>query len=232
MFGEVGRDPENRIVIITGTGDAFIPPKPMTFSPDWQYTAGHWQRALEHGRDLIRNIIDVRAPVIAAVNGPVHTHAEIALVSDIVICTPDTSFRDLPHVLEQMVPGDGMHIVMPLLLGKLRASYFLFTGQEIGADEAKARGLVNEIVPRDALLERARALPEQLLRNSDTVLRYTKRLVTQEVRRLIDGQLDLGLALEGIAAWGTSWADWESPVGRVLVLRTSKLPAAPSPDHR
>jgi enoyl-CoA hydratase/carnithine racemase len=211
MFDDIKRDPENRAVIITGTGDAFSPPRRMPFPPDWAYTANHWQHTWEQGRALILNILEIPVPVIGAINGPVHIHSEVPLLSDIVLCTPDTSFRDLPHFQEQMTPGDGMHVLMPLLMGRLRASYYLLTGQTIEAEEAKQLGMVNEIVARDGLMERAHELARDLLRQTPALLRYTRLLLNHELKRQLHGHLELGIALEGIAAWGTSWQEWPSP---------------------
>ena len=59
-----------------------------------------------------------------------------------------------------LVPGDGMHIVYPMLLGMNRGRYFLLTGQAIEADEAKQLGLVNEVMPQSELIGRAWVLAE------------------------------------------------------------------------
>jgi enoyl-CoA hydratase/carnithine racemase len=54
-----------------------------------------------------------------------------------------------------VVPGDGMHIVYPLLLGMNRGRYFLLTGQTLNAQKALELGLVAEVLPPDKLLGRA-----------------------------------------------------------------------------
>jgi len=60
------------------------------------------------------------------------------------------------------VPGDGMHIIYPLLLGLNRGRYFLLTGQTLNARQALDLGLVSEVLPRPQLLARAWELAEQL----------------------------------------------------------------------
>jgi enoyl-CoA hydratase/carnithine racemase len=97
-----------------------------------------------------------------------------------------------------MVPGDGMHIIYPLLLGWNRGRYFLLTGQTLDARKALELGLVAELHPRADLLPRAWALAEQLARQPALLLRYTRVLFTQPLKRLLLEHLGYGLALEGM----------------------------------
>jgi enoyl-CoA hydratase/carnithine racemase len=138
-------------------------------------------------------------------------HAEIALLSDIVLATPDTVFQDQPHMPSQVLPGDGMHVLMPYLMGRVRASYFLFTGQKLGAEEAKEMGLVNEIVDRSRLLARADELAAELLSHPDHNLRYLRLLLTHELRGKMHELLGFGSALQGLATLSTDWKDWPPP---------------------
>ncbi|MEJ7722445.1 MAG: enoyl-CoA hydratase/isomerase family protein [Ilumatobacteraceae bacterium] len=100
--------------------------------------------------------------MIAAVNGPVAVHSELAVLCDIVLCTPDVSFQDVAHFPSGLVPGDSMQVVWPMLLGPNRGRYFLLTGQSLHAGEALALGVVGEIVERDELLSRATQLASGL----------------------------------------------------------------------
>ena len=179
-FLEVGRGPANEVVILTGTGDAFSGPavKPgehpnrNTMTPD-SYDPIFWE-----GRRLLPNLLAIEAPVIAAINGPAVRHAEISLVSDIVLASEDAFFQDTAHFAGGMIPGDGMHVVMPLLMGLNRGRYFLLTGQKLTALEAQAMGVVNEVLPRDQLMDRARELATLLLQQPRLVRRYTRSLLT------------------------------------------------------
>src|SRR5205814_2321101 len=70
----------------------------------------------------------------------------------------NTEFQDAPHFPNGLVPGDGVHIVWPLVLGVNRGRYFLLTGQKLSAREAQTLGVVSEVVPRERLLSRAREI--------------------------------------------------------------------------
>ena len=104
------------------------------------------------GKHVLVNLLNIEVPVISAINGPATRHCEIPLLSDIVLASEDCIFQDSAHFQGGMVPGDGVHIVFPFLLGPNRARYFLLMGQEIDALEAKSLGLVNEVMPKEALV--------------------------------------------------------------------------------
>src|SRR5215475_16080772 len=100
--------------------------------------------------------------MIAAVNGPAIIHAELAVLCDIVLAADTAVFQDAPHFPGGLVPGDGVHVVWPLVLGANRGRYFLLTGQKLSAQEALNLGVVSEIVPREKLLARAWELARQI----------------------------------------------------------------------
>lgn len=200
-FVDVGRDPGNEVVIMTGTGEEFCGPaiKPGSHPNRNIMTPETYDPIFWESKQLLPNLLAIDVPVIAAINGPAVRHAEIPLVSDIVLATTDTFFQDTAHFPGGMVPGDGMHIVMPLLMGVTRGRYFLLTGQKVTSDEALRIGLVNEVLDRGQLLDRARELARQILAQPRLVRRYTRMMLTEDLKKRMQGLLGYGLALEGIA---------------------------------
>jgi enoyl-CoA hydratase/carnithine racemase len=71
-----------------------------------------------------------------------------------------TVFQDKPHFDFGIVPGDGVHLLWPEVIGSIRGRYFLLTRQKLDAETAKAWGVVNEIVPADRLLARAHEIAD------------------------------------------------------------------------
>ncbi|AMK19952.1 MULTISPECIES: enoyl-CoA hydratase/isomerase family protein [Sphingobium] len=204
----VGRDPETKVVILTGAGEDFCPgPNPESFHFDGSVPPVGLDHIYAEGKDLIHNLLNVRVPVIAAVHGRAHSHSELALLSDIVLCTPQASFRD-PHFEYGIVPGDGVQIAFLMGFGMNRGRYYLLTGKEISAAEALAAGVVAEVVGRDGLLPRARELAAQLARQPILTLRYTRETLVAELQRFAHDHLGHSLALEGFSsgygAWGGS----------------------------
>ena len=116
-------------------------------------TPAKWNRIYTNGKRLLSALLDIEVPVVAAINGPASVHAELALLSDIVIASDDSYLQDAPHFRYGTVPGDGVQAIWPLLLGPNRGRFFLLTGQRISAIEAQQLGVVAEVHPRSELLD-------------------------------------------------------------------------------
>jgi len=99
-----------------------------------------------------------------------------------------------------IVPGDGLHIVWPEVIGEIRGRYFLLSGQKLSAADAKEYGAVNEVISRESLLPRAWELARHMKKQNPLTLRYTRMALTNRFRRRLQEGLSYGLALEGISA--------------------------------
>src|SRR5262249_10937170 len=110
-FADIARDPQNKVLILTGTGRSFIASMDREERAPESSLAAMWPRVYAEGIALLENLLAVPVPVIAAVNGPALIHAEIAVLSDIVLAAEHAEFADLAHVLGGAVPGDGVQTV-------------------------------------------------------------------------------------------------------------------------
>lgn len=204
---QISRDRGNKVVILTGTGDSFLeefeplddPEAP--FRPSFQEACSH---QMSVGRQLIQNHLDVEVPMIGLVNGPASWHAELALLCDVVLCADHAWFQDFPHFPNGIVPGDGVHIVWPELLGINRGRAFLLTGQKIDAQEALRLGLVAEVLPLDRLEARGREIASEIAQRDHIFLRHTRALLVQKLRKEVAELLPLGLHSAFGAAMATS----------------------------
>jgi enoyl-CoA hydratase/carnithine racemase len=122
------------------------------------------------------------------------------LLTDIILATPHTVFQDKPHFEFGIVPGDGVNLLWPEVIGSVRGRYFILTRQKLDAQTAQEWGVVNEIVPADRLLARAHELADGIAALPPLTSRYTRIALTQKLRRIVDGGAGYGLALEGISA--------------------------------
>lgn len=196
---DIARDPENRVIVITGTGDTFCAAMDAEERFPESSLAAMWPRIYQEGIALLENLLALPVPVIGAVNGPALIHAEIAVLSDIVLAAEHAEFADLAHVPGGAVPGDGVHTVWPMLLGPNRGRYFLLTGERIGAEEARRLGVVAEVLPAAELMPRALELAGQLARLPLPVLRNTRAVLTRNLRRRMQDELAYGLGAEAVA---------------------------------
>jgi len=198
LFHDIGADPDNRVVILTGSGDAFmdaITPDGFDF-----FTPRGYDKIFREGKKVLMNLLDIEVPMIAALNGPVLLHSEYALLADIVLATPQTVFQDKPHFDFGIVPGDGVNLLWPEVVGSIRGRHFILTRQVLDAQTAKDWGVVNEIVPADQLLARAHEVAASIAALPPLTARYTRIALTQKLRRIVDEGAGYGLALEGISA--------------------------------
>jgi enoyl-CoA hydratase/carnithine racemase len=200
-FHDIGSDRENRVVILPGTGAEFSGPRatPATSSFPARPSIERIDRIHWEGRHLLMNLLNIEVPMISAINSPAWRHSEIPLLCDIVLAADTAQFQDSAHFNSEVVPGDGMHIVYPLLLGMNRGRYFLMTGQTLDAAEAFRLGLIAEVLPADELLPRAWDLARDLASKPTLLLRYTRLLFTEYLRRQMHDLLGYGLAMESLA---------------------------------
>jgi methylglutaconyl-CoA hydratase len=138
---------------------------------------------------LFRSLYEFPKVTIAAVNGTaIAGGTGLALLCDFTLAVPEAKFG-YTEVRIGFVPA----IVSTFLLrqvGEKQARDLLLTGRLFDAAEAVRLGLVSEIVPRENLMPRARALAAALMENSPASLRATKQLLTDHARPELDAQLE------------------------------------------
>lgn len=197
MLKTVGADPENELLILSGTGDEFM----METDDDGfaleEQDLAHWayEYAFKDGRINVSALVnDLEIPTIGVLNGP-GFHTEICLMCDLSICSEDAVIFDLHYDIGS-VPGDGIHSCFQELLGVKRAAYALLTGEAIDARKALEYGMVNEIVPRDQLLDRAWQLADHVMSQPRTIRRLTTQIIRRPWRQRITDNLDGGFGIQ------------------------------------
>jgi enoyl-CoA hydratase/carnithine racemase len=202
-FQDIAGDRENKVVVMTGAGKEFSGPRvvPKAGHPLFatRPTAQFTENLVSEGRRMLMNLMNIEVPVISAVNGPAWRHSELPLLADIVIASDDAAFQDSAHFPGGLVPGDGVHVVYPMLLGANRARYFLLTGQVIDAREAHRLGLVAEVLPKDKVLPRAWELARDLAAQPEVLVRHTRAVLTEPIKRRLQEELGYGLYNECLA---------------------------------
>ncbi len=200
LFKTIGADPKNEIMIFTGSGEEFMMDSDSggfkleeEDLPYWAY-----EYAYKDGRINVSALVnDLEIPTIGVLNGP-GFHTEICLMCDLTICSEDAVIYDLHYDIGS-VPGDGIHCCFQELLGVKRAAYALLTGEAIDAKKALEYGMVNEVVPRAKLLQRAYQLADHIMTQPRTTRRLTTQIVRRPWRQRITNDLDGGFGIQMFA---------------------------------
>jgi enoyl-CoA hydratase/carnithine racemase len=220
VFADIAGDRALTAVILTGTGDTFMDrfgaADPTREFPVHQDVGAE---ALDDtgwiGMQVHSNLLDIQVPVIAAINGACSTHSELPLMCDIVLASDDAYLQDAAHFTRGVVPGDGVHTVWPRVVGTNRARYFLLTGQRLSAQQAKDYGAVNEVLPKEQLLDRAWEIARYLAMRPPMTLRMTRSVFVQELKRAALDDLALGVHQEVYAMRNfLSWRGGQEPLDR------------------
>src|SRR5262249_45062032 len=135
------------------------------------------------GRQRHFNMLDIQVPIIAAINGPCSIHSELPVMCDIVLASDDAYLQDSAHFPRGVAPSDGVHTIWPLVIGHNRARYFLLTGQKLSAQTALDYGAVNEVLPKDELMDRAWELARYMVMRPPLTLRLTRSILVQRFKR-------------------------------------------------
>ena len=166
--------PEIRVVILTGSGDAFCAGDDVkevaTLDPATATNLSHRQAELYLTWERLPQIF------IAAVNGTAFGGGCVCAYScDFRIAAHAARFG-MPEILLGWPPGYGI-AQLTALVGKARALELCLTGEPISSQQALAYGLVHDVVPQNRLLSAARDLATKLLAQPAEALRQTKRLI-------------------------------------------------------
>ena len=190
MYEEIERvcdvveaDPDIRVLVRTGAGDkAFVAGTDIS---QFQ-TFTDPQHALDYEARIdrvISRLERVARPTIAAIRGvAVGGGASIALACDLRVCTPESRFGvPIARTLGNCLSTSSYARIMDLI-GPARTKELIFTAQLVGAQDARAVGLVNEVVASEQLEVRVTELAEQIAGHAPITLQVTK----ESVRRVLD----------------------------------------------
>lgn len=201
IFEKIDADDGIRAVIITGKGKAFA--AGADIAQMRAMTAGEGRDMAIRGQKVMELIENSSKPVIAAINGyALGGGNELAMACDIRIASENAKFGQ-PEVGLGIIPGYGGTQRLPRLVGKGMAKKLLMTGDIISAEEALDIGLVDEVVPKDELMNAAKDLAERIKRNAPIAV----KLVKSAVNSGMNTDLKSAIQLEAEAFAGAFMSD-------------------------
>jgi enoyl-CoA hydratase/carnithine racemase len=198
-FYDVSRDRENEVVILTGAGGDFIPAIDFNSFGDVS-DPDVWSKVHDEGTQILENIANIRVPMIWALEGRAHVHAEYGLLANVIVAAEGATFDDLPHFAGGIIPGDGVFTLWSYFVGPGRAQAMLLDPKPMTAREAHALGVVAEVVPNGGALARAKEIAKAYLAKTDVTRRNTRIHFVQPIKERIVREVGYGLALEGASA--------------------------------
>jgi enoyl-CoA hydratase/carnithine racemase len=190
LWTTIGHDKENEVLILTGTDPYWINEWDTSSFAEVEQSPDNDQRYNVQIYDtlkIVENFVnDIEIPTIAAINGK-GIHWEMCMMSDITLCTPDFILQDDHFGMNSgHVPGDGMGMCLQEILGIKRGNYAMLTCQGIDAETCLKLGAVNEIVPRETIVDRAWELARDIMKKSRSCRRMTHYLCVRPWKAVIE----------------------------------------------
>ena len=175
-FTALASDPDVRVVILTGGGDrAFCAGGDLKERNGMTDEAWRAQHVIFEQAAM--RLLRCPVPVIAAVEGfALAGGCELAILSDFIVAG-DTAVFGVPETTLGIFPGIGGTQILPRVLGAPLAKELIFTGRRMKADEARATGLVNHLVPAGQARAKAREIAETIARNGPIAVRQAKKAI-------------------------------------------------------
>ncbi len=192
----VARDDDVRSVVVWGGERIFAAGADIKEMSDLDAVAMY--RYIGRFQDVFTRLEQLPVVTIAAVNGyALGGGCELALACDLRVCADDARLGQ-PEILLGVMPGAGGTQRLPRLVGVGRGKELIYTGRFVEATEAKAIGLVNEVVPAGEVYSTATAMAERYAAGPTVALMAAK----QAIQNGMDAGIATGLMLErqGFAA--------------------------------
>lgn len=222
MWRDVSRDPAVRVALITGAGDAFCAGGDLSIAENANGGGAFEMEAIiDHGRDLVLEMVECTKPIISAINGvAVGGGLALGLGADITLMADEATIFD-GHIKLGIAAGDHAVLLWPLMMSLAKVRYYLLTCDSISGKEAESLGLVSKSLPRAQLMAEAMRIAEKLATGPQPAIRMTKRALNYWVRAAAPA-FDLSLAYESINILSADFAEG------VRSVRTRSMPNFPS----
>lgn len=190
VVDDIERDASIRVLLLTGAGKAFVSGADIA---EMQTLTPSKARAFSDlGSRVFRKIELLDKSVIAVVNGlALGGGCEFAMAADIRLASQKAKFGQ-PEVGLGIIPGFSGTQRLPHLVGVAKAKELIYTGAIIGAEEAKAIGLVNQVYEPETLMDRALEMANSICANSPVAVSFAKIAIDRGTGQ----DIEVGIELE------------------------------------
>jgi enoyl-CoA hydratase/carnithine racemase len=199
VFRRLAEHPDCDVVVLTGAGRAFCAGGDMQWLQSMVDDPARFDAIMEEGKHIIFSMLELPKPLVCRMNGDaVGLGASLALCCDIIVASEDARFGDT-HVRAGLVAGDGAAVLLPYVVGYMRAKEMLLTGLLISAEEGRQMGLINHVVPAAELDARVALIAGRLAHGATQAIRYTKIAMNRKLRAYAQEQMDMLMAYESLS---------------------------------
>jgi 2-(1,2-epoxy-1,2-dihydrophenyl)acetyl-CoA isomerase len=197
-FKTAARDPDVRVVVLTGSGRAFCAGQDLRerLEPDAAPLA---VEVRERYNPIIRAMVELDKPIVGAINGvAAGAGASLAFACDIRIAAEGATFV-LGFGRVGLIPDSGATWLLPRLIGASKATELALTNDPLSAADAERLGLVAKVVPADELAAASRQLAARLAAGAPMAIALTKRAMCRALEASLEGTLEYEADLQGVA---------------------------------
>lgn len=194
------KDDTVRAVLITGTGKAFCAGQDLKEVTNPDTNPGFEHLLEKHYGPIVRGIVNLEKPVVAAVNGvAAGAGANLALCCDIVLAIEHASFIQAFSAIG-LVPDSAGTYFLPRLIGRSKAMAYAMLGDKISAQQAEKEGMIYRCIVAEEFEQEVLKIANKLANMPTKGLGMTKKAINQSLESSFEEQLQLETTLQIAAA--------------------------------
>jgi enoyl-CoA hydratase len=207
VFRDLAEREDCDVVVLTGAGRAFCAGGDLAWLQSMIDEPDRFLAIMEEAKGIVFSMLELPKPMICRMNGDaIGLGATLALCCDMVVASETARFGDT-HVRAGLVAGDGAAVILPYVVGYMRAKEMLLTGALISAQEGREMGLINHVVPAAELDAKVALLAGRLVGGATRAIRYTKIALNKKLRAYAQEQMDMLMAYEALSSRSADHAE-------------------------
>ncbi len=198
VVDRIRTDPEVRVLVLAGSDGHFCAGGDIK-SMQGDMTATQGRSRLHSAHEWLSTLLTLDKPIIAAVDGAAYGAGfGLALAADIILVTSRTRFG-MAFLRFGLIPDFALLYTLPRMIGIQRTKELAFSTRELSGEEALSLGIATELVPAEALMERAVQMARALATASPDAVSLIKRALNTTFEHDLPTMLNMEADGQGIA---------------------------------
>lgn len=199
IFRLLAEDVDCDVIVLTGAGRAFCAGGDLEWLQAMIDDPSGFDEIMEEAKAIVFSMLELPKPIVCRMNGDaIGLGATLALCCDVIVAADTARFGDT-HVRAGLTAGDGAAIILPYVIGYMRAKEMLLTGMLISAEEGRQMGLINHVAPAAELDDKVNLIAGRLAGGARQAIRTTKMAINRKLRAYAQEQMDMLIAYESLS---------------------------------